>query len=251
MQFFKPINIIKAITFDLDDTLYNNEPVIRQADAVLNAHLKRHYPNAGALTPDQWQQLKRDAISANPSLSSDMGKLRLTVLKAALAKDVLPTTRSIASTSSNATDPLTEAATECFHCFYNARSEFELPKEVHDTLSALSSQLPLIGITNGNVNAEKIGIASYFDVILHASTTRPMKPARAMFDEAAQRLNIAPKYILHVGDNMTKDIYGAINAGFQSAWFACNRDMHLPKERISVLPHVVLDHLDELRYFCE
>ena len=249
MQFFKPINTIKAITFDLDDTLYNNEPIIRQADATLNAHLKQNYPNAGALTPEQWQQLKRDAIAANPSLSSDMGKLRLTVLKAALAKDVLSTSTGEISNKDN--DRLTKAATECFDCFYNARSEFELPQEVHNTLLSLSRQLPLIGITNGNVNSEKIGIAPYFDVILHASTTRPMKPSRVMFDEAARRLNIAPKHILHVGDNMTKDIYGAINAGFQSAWFACNREMHLPRERISVLPHVVLEHLDELRYFCE
>jgi len=246
MQFFKPVNTIKAITFDLDDTLYNNDPIIRQADAALNAHLQRHYPKAAALSPEQWQQLKRDAIAANPSLSSDMGKLRLIVLKAALANDINGTT-----SQDCADDELEKAAIECFNCFYTARSEFELAQEVHDTLLALSNQLPLIGITNGNVDPEKIGLAPYFNVILHASTSRPMKPARAMFDEAADILGIEPKNILHVGDNMAKDIYGAINAGFQSAWFACNREMHLPRESVSVLPHVVLEHLDELRYFCE
>jgi len=109
--------------------------------------------------------------------------------------------------------------------------------------------MTLVGITNGNVNADQIGITPYFDTILHASTSRPMKPSRAMFDEAASFIGEAPKHILHVGDNIIKDVYGAINAGFQSAWFACNREMHLPRERASVLPHVALDSLDELAYF--
>jgi len=84
---------------------------------------------------------------------------------------------------------------------------------------------------------------------LHASTSRPMKPAQHMFDEAAARLNVAPKHILHVGDNIIKDVYGAINAGYQAAWFACNRPMTLHNEPVSVLPHVALNNLSELTHF--
>ena len=76
-----------------------------------------------------------------------------------------------------------------------------------------------------------------------------MKPAREMFDEAAEHLGIAPKHILHVGDNLIKDVKGAINAGYQAAWFACNRQMKLANEPVSVLPHIALDNLNELTYF--
>jgi len=52
-----------------------------------------------------------------------------------------------------------------------------------------------------------------------------------------------------VGDNLQKDVYASINAGFQSAWYACNRPMALQLEKVSVLPHVVLDNLSELLAF--
>ncbi len=70
-----------------------------------------------------------------------------------------------------------------------------------------------------------------------------------MFEQAADKLGIAPQHILHVGDNLQKDVYASINAGFQSAWYACNRPMALQLEKVSVLPHVVLDNLSELLAF--
>ena len=89
-----------------------------------------------------------------------------------------------------------------------------------------------------------------FETILHASTTRPMKPAPDMFNEAAAILSIPAGNILHVGDNIIKDVLGAINAQFQAAWFACNRPMALRNEPVSVLPHVSLSTLSELALFC-
>ena len=71
----------------------------------------------------------------------------------------------------------------------------------------------------------------------------------AMFNEASQLLNIEPKYILHVGDNLIKDVQGAVNSGYQSAWFACNRSMNLANEPVTMLPHLVLNTLDELLAF--
>ncbi len=245
MQFFRSINNVEAMTFDLDDTLYNNEPIIRRAEQALQAHIARHHKDAAALSPQDWQALKRAAIKKDSRLASDMGQLRRVVLTAALSN----TTPEKLTTELNNDRELSDAVEACFNCFYDARSDFELADNVHAALKAVSSQLPLIGITNGNVNAEKIGIDGYFETILHASTTRPMKPARDMFDEAAARLQIAPKHILHVGDNIIKDVQGAINAGYQAAWFACNRPMILANEPVSVLPHVALDNLNELTHF--
>ena len=245
MQFFRSINSVEAMTFDLDDTLYNNEPIIRRAEQALQAHIAEYHQQAAKLTSLDWLQLKRAAIAKDARLASDMGQLRRVVLSAALS-DTPANQLSIVLTEDTA---LRAAVDSCFNCFYDARSDFALASNVHHTLDKLSQHLPLVGITNGNVNAEKIGIDGYFETILHASTTRPMKPARDMFDEAAARLQIAPKHILHVGDNIIKDVQGAINAGYQAAWFACNRPMILANEPVSVLPHVALDNLNELTHF--
>lgn len=233
MRFYRPFAPVHAITFDLDDTLYDNEPVIRKAEGKLQAHIGERFPKAAAMSPQDWQSIKRDLIAQTPELASDMGQLRLLTLKSALQHDVHG-------------DELDRAASECFDCFYDARSELTLADDVHDTLRDLAAVVPLIGITNGNVNADKIGISSYFSTIYHASLTRPMKPSRAMFDEAASELGLAPKRILHVGDHLIKDVYAAIRAGYQAAWYACNRSMQLNEEPVKALPHVHLDSLSEL-----
>lgn len=245
MQFFRSINKVEAMTFDLDDTLYNNEPIIRRAEEALQAHIAKHHKSAAALSANDWLALKRAAIKKDLRLASDMGQLRRVVLTAALSNTAPEKLKTDLTNSGE----LSGAVEACFNCFYDARSNFELADDVHEALKAVSSKLPLIGITNGNVNAQKVGIDGYFETIYHASTSRPMKPARDMFDEAAARLQIAPKHILHVGDNIIKDVQGAINAGYQAAWFACNRPMKLANEPVSVLPHVALDNLNELSHF--
>ncbi|MEC7634360.1 MAG: HAD-IA family hydrolase [Pseudomonadota bacterium] len=245
MQFFRSINSVEAMTFDLDDTLYNNEPIIRCAEQALQAHIAEHHQQAAKLTSLDWLQLKRAAIAKDARLASDMGQLRRVVLSAALSGT--PANQlSIVPTEDTA---LRAAVDSCFNCFYDARSDFALASNVHHTLDKLSQHLPLVGITNGNVNAQKVGLDRYFTAILHASVERPMKPAQNMFDEAASLVKVTPSHILHVGDNIIKDVFGAINAGYQSAWFACNRPMQLKLEPVSVLPHVQLDSLEELIQF--
>ena len=234
MRFYRPLGPVRAMTFDLDDTLYNNEPVIRAAESALQQHIAASHDHAAHLTSANWQSIKRRHLKRNPDLMSDMGQLRRHVLNDALADD-------IADEATRA-----EAVQACFDCFYDARSAFSLEPQVHDTLAKLAARIPLVGITNGNVNAQKIGIDGYFKKIYHASLSRPMKPHRHMFDEAAAFLGIEAAHILHVGDNLEKDVYGAIAAGKQAAWFACNRKMDLRGEKVQALPHVQLDSLAEL-----
>ena len=73
-----------------------------------------------------------------------------------------------------------------------------------------------------------------------------MKPNKAMFVAAQVHLNIPPENILHVGDNLQKDIYGALRAGYQTAWYAEDRKMNMLNEKTYVLPHVQLSQLTQL-----
>ncbi|WP_018984430.1 HAD-IA family hydrolase [Salinimonas chungwhensis] len=234
MRFYRPLGPIRAMTFDLDDTLYDNGPVIRAAEQTLKTFIAQRYDYASALTPAQWHQIRERLLTDTPDLSSDMGQLRLRTLAEALRDDI------------SEEKARQEAAKACFDCFYTARSELELHDVIHTTLTALAQKLPLIGITNGNVDVKKIGASDYFTHVLHASLERPMKPHRHMFDEAAQLLNLPPAQILHVGDSLTNDVFGAICAGKQAAWFACNRPMAINTEKTRVLPHVELDEFEEL-----
>ncbi|NVK54360.1 MAG: HAD-IA family hydrolase [Alteromonadaceae bacterium] len=237
MQCYRPVQPVKAMTFDLDDTLYDNGPVIKHATGALNQRIAAEFPQAAALSPTQWAHIKQSLILRTPGLAFDMGKLRYESLFIALADDEPDDTARH------------QAAQQLFDCFYAARSDFEIARDVREVLKVLSQHIPLIAITNGNVDTIKTGIDAYFTATLHASITRPSKPHRAMFDEAVALLNLTPENVLHVGDNLEKDVLGAHRAGLQSAWFAADRAMNLQHEPVSVLPSVQLASLHELTWF--
>ncbi len=237
MLCYRPVQPVKAMTFDLDDTLYNNGPVIARATASLQDNLTRLYPATAALPAAHWATIKRDLIKANPGLAYDMGRLRYESLYNALAAEKL------------ADDKRKAAAQSLFEAFYAARSDFTIDANIRQVLARLAKKIPLIAITNGNVDTDKTGLSEYFTATLHASISRPSKPHRAMFDEAVTMLNLPPENVLHVGDNLEKDVLGAHRAGLQSAWYAADRVMNLQREPVSVLPTVQLANLHELMWF--
>lgn len=227
------------MTFDLDDTLYDNWPYIIEAEKGLLNFIAQQYTDSSHLTRDDWQAYKRQALRNDPALFSDMGDLRRVVLSKGL------------EASGYSGNTLKNAVQTCYDWFYFERSNFLVGEAQCKLLAALAERIPLVAITNGNVNTEQIGIDSYFQKTLKASRARPMKPHPHMFNEAANFLNLSRASILHVGDNLEKDVLGATNAGFSSAWHACDRPMNIQKEAIDVLPHVEIQQLEELLYFIE
>lgn len=234
MIFFRRIGHIKALSFDLDDTLYDNFPHMLRAEQALLAYIKKHYPQAQK-DRSFWLTHKKNVLKNRPELASDMGELRRLTLTAGMRECGL--TGVI----------LSNAVTNCFDYFYFERSNFQVDQKVRQILAELAQHTPLVAITNGNVNLRQIGLQDYFQICFKANLTAPMKPHKHMFELAIAHLKMAPQQILHVGDNMQKDIWGANKAGLKTAWYACNRDMHLSNEQVSMLPDLQLHHLSELR----
>ena len=239
MIIYKPTPKIQAMTFDLDDTLYDNWPYIIEAEKSLLNFISTQYPDCSHLTKDDWQQYKRSALRDDPALFSDMGDLRRIVLTKGL-KEVGYTGKE-----------LSDAVQTCFDQFYFERSNFTVGETERQLLAKLAERVPLVAITNGNVNTQQIGIDDYFQNVFKASRQRPMKPNPHMFDEAADFLKVDRTAILHVGDNLEKDVLGAVNAGFSTAWHACDRPMILKSEPVHVLPNVEIHQLDELLRFID
>jgi putative hydrolase of the HAD superfamily len=234
MQFFRPLSAIKALSFDLDDTLYENHSLMLQAEKKLQSYLKNHYPLTEQMRIADWRKIKFYHLTHSPELASDMGELRRRTLYTGLQQ------RGYKDAE------LEHAVADCFDYFYYQRSHFKVNETICSLLSELARKVPLVAITNGNVNLQQIGIADYFSHCFKANLTQPMKPHRMMFDLASKALGISAGNILHIGDNLEKDVMGAIAAGMQSAWYACNRDMHINQERITILPHIQLHSLSEL-----
>ena len=234
MIYYKKIKPIQAITFDLDDTLYENTSVIVEAERSLIEFMHAQYPVTRHLTKGFWRTQQKAQVVANPALKNDMSELRRLSLQSGFKE------------LGFAGDQLSAATTLCYEHFYFQRSNFILNRNVHSLLKTLASRLPLVAITNGNVNLQQIGLEEYFSGCFKASMALPMKPNTAMFDAAQSLLNIPHENILHVGDNLLKDIYGALNAGYQTAWYAEDRSMQIRNETAMLLPHVQLSQLSQL-----
>ena len=192
------------------------------------------YPNTKHLNRAFWRIQQQAHLLANPSLKNDLSKLRRLSLASGFLQLGL------------VGEELRIATTECYEHFYFQRSNFTLNKNIHSLLKDLANRLPLVAITNGNVDLQQIGIDEYFCGSFKANVDLPMKPHKAMFDAAQIFLNIPHENILHVGDNLPKDIYGALKAGYQAAWYAEDRPMTIRNEKAQILPHVQLSHLAQL-----
>jgi putative hydrolase of the HAD superfamily len=200
---------IRAITLDLDDTLWEIGPVISRAEAKLWSWLGEYFPKiTEAFSPDEAYALREQVMKKHWEQSHNFRFLRQTVLE------------HMARSVGYAPDFLDDA----FAVFDRARNEVKLFTDVVPTLQALNDNFSLIAVTNGNANLETIGIRHLFHDVVTAVDVGSAKPAMPIFVEAVNRAGVSAEETLHVGDHPEIDIVGAQNAGLRTAWMNRNGD---------------------------
>jgi putative hydrolase of the HAD superfamily len=236
MIFYRRLLPFHAISFDLDDTLYSNHPIMQTTDKKMVGYFTRVLADYGIDTAKMsfnfryWFPFRQQAIARWPLLKHDVGLLRQkSYLLGALALGL----------DSGAAE---EFANSALAYFIQQRSNFTLPQHTHDFLAYLKRKRPLAAITNGNVDTDKIGISQYFSHHFHASIENRLKPDADMFNKTCLALDIKPAELLHVGDCGKNDVLGGINAGCQTAWL---NQYHVGKP-LTVLPTLALDHVEQL-----
>ena len=222
------IKKIKAITLDLDDTLWPIWPTIERAEKALHRWLNDHAPMTAAVysSPGALREI-RDYMAANkPELKHDLSALRRESIRLAMYRA--------------GDNPL--MADEAFEIFFAERQRVELYDDVLQALEFLSARFPLASLSNGNADVARVGLAKYFRAAVTARDFGVGKPDPRIFHAVAGALEVMPVDILHVGDDATLDVLGAVNSGMQAAWV--NRADHLWPHEIQ--PHVTLTNLTEL-----
>jgi putative hydrolase of the HAD superfamily len=194
---------IRALTLDLDDTLWPIAPAIARAEACLHEWLRKHAPATAMQFDIPALRAKRDEVARQQAhLAHDFSAVRRESLRLALhdAGD----------------DPgLAEAA---FDAFFAARHQFEFYPEVVDALRRLACRFPIMALSNGNADITLTGVAASFQGAISAREFGVGKPDPRIFHEACRRLGCAPADVLHVGDDLVLDVLGARSAGLQSVW---------------------------------
>lgn len=208
MQFYRRPQPIGALSFDLDDTLYDNVPVMRKAEAEGYRALCELFPEAGRWSQQQWAERRWQLMQSEPTLASDMTLLRLVTLQRGLIE--LGVEEHVARAG----------AEQGFQAFLNARNQVTVPAQTHAMLTALGQRYPLIAISNGNVDTKAIGLNHYFEHVIQPGNGLRGKPYADMFTSAqANYPKLGPGRWLHIGDSPLADVLGAHRVGWQSAWF--------------------------------
>jgi putative hydrolase of the HAD superfamily len=194
---------ILAISLDLDDTLWPIEPAILAAEQALDDWLKQHHATVAAAWPIAALRTLRDEVSnERPDLAHDYTAQRLLTLE-----------RAFAACGIDA-EPI-EAA---YEVYFAARNRVDCYDDALPALHALAARVPLVSISNGNADLDRIGLRQHFHHCISARECGVAKPDVAIFHDACTRLGLAPENVLHVGDDPLLDVAGAHAAGLRTAW---------------------------------
>jgi putative hydrolase of the HAD superfamily len=119
--------------------------------------------------------------------------------------------------------------------------------ETVEVLEALKKNYQLLLLTNGSPELQNTKLAispelvPFFDHILISGDFGKGKPDPSIFDHALSLLSLKKEEAIMVGDNLMTDILGANRAGIQSVWI--NR---VGKQRNEVIPTFEIKSLEEL-----
>lgn len=108
--------------------------------------------------------------------------------------------------------------------------------ETERVMRALMGRFKLGLMTNGAPDVQRVKIAGsklarYFDIVLVSGEIGIGKPAARIFELALNRLGVAARDALMIGDSLNRDVGGAKNAGIASIWlnrFDTTRKPHHP-----------------------
>jgi HAD superfamily hydrolase (TIGR01549 family) len=234
MKFYRPLQQIEAITFDLDDTLYDNYPVIVRTESETMQFLSQYHPATADIESAEWRAVRAELLEQDAEIYHDVTAWRHKALYHTMLR------RGLSEAEAEA------GAEATMQNFAHWRSRIDVPQETHDTLTALGKKFPLVAITNGNANPDLFGLSKYFEFTLVAGRDGRAKPWSDMYHLAAERLNVPLAHILHVGDDLTTDVAGSVRCGMQACWINLREGnlMHIPDARL--LPHIEINTLASL-----
>ena len=202
---------IRAIFFDLDDTLLDDTESSGHAAEVVAAELLGRYD----VDPADIAQAYLDAAiefweTLEPgSRKPPAGAIRPSIWRRALASRNIDD-KDLAERLARRYDALRLERVELF-------------PETLPVLHQLHGRYKLAIITNGfaETHEQKIArleLARFFDTIILAGEIELIKPDPSVFRHAMQAANVGPGESVMVGDRFARDIVGAHAAGMRAIW---------------------------------
>lgn len=200
---------MKAIFFDVDDTLYDQTWPFKSA-------YKELYPLDITIDLDK---LYKDEQIFSDLLLDDYYENKVSKEEMHIER----IKRALKEQDRIITDEEAYAFQKCYEKFQN---EIKMSQAMKDTLRELSEKWVLGAITNGISDNQwrkirTLGLEEFIpeDHIFVSGDLPYAKPSKEIYEYATQKLGVTPQESYYVGDTFQKDVTGSENAGLTPIWF--------------------------------
>jgi len=194
---------VKAICFDLDDTLWDLMPSILHAEQIVYQWFAVHCPRVtGSNSIEDIRKLRAAIGHKYFDRQHDLSFLRLRCYEQLVADSGYEIAAGI----------------RAFDVFQAARNEVELFDDVLPALKDLGADYALFSLSNGNADVEAIGLSDFFHYSFTAKEIGCAKPDTRVFDAVCKGAGLLPAEILHVGDDPHNDIAAPLSIGMPAVW---------------------------------
>lgn len=208
---------LKAITFDLDDTLWDNSGVMQRTE---QGHVDWLTEQLGA-----WQRGREEPLTP-PIALSDYLRERQALARRSwsrrgdfswLRERTLIQLLEESGVNRAAAHWWAALAMQRFHSLRILVTPFP---DTDAMLERLKGRYRLGSITNGNVAFHRLPLARHFQARIAAGEMFAPKPDPRPFLAMLARLQVKACETLHVGDSWEEDVLPAIRLGLRAIWIA-------------------------------
>nr|WP_152913497.1 HAD family hydrolase [Vibrio parahaemolyticus] len=208
--------VLKAIFFDMDETLCGTSQADKTAGQKFAAWIQQTYPQVS----DPQAFLQRYLQGVYKKLNAEFPQL------VALLPDENAFRCGLIQTilAENGIHIDAEQAQQAQHYFDSARmGAFTFFPGIKEMLTDLRKHYKLVVITNGPIFSQHPKLKAtqmneWVDHIIVGGEEPEEKPAASIFQKALNLVDVKPEEALHIGDSLAADIAGANNMGILSVW---------------------------------
>lgn len=211
--------MIKAVIFDIDNTLYSYDDNHILGMEALVAYCKEAF----GITEEEIQTCYRKAGRImTDRIGTDTAAIHSRMLRVQCMLELLE-------------QPLFPHAQNMYHAYWDAFIAHAKPSlGVLDFIRELKKRKIRIGVgtdMTAYIQYEKlkaIGTAPYIDFVVTSEEAGAEKPHYHLFELCVEKAGVRPEECAFIGDNVKKDIEGAWECGLKGIWYTQEKE---PSER--------------------